>query len=122
MSLESINDIETIMSKNKNLKKFRKHFYVPAVFMIAVEIASILLWVLKGYWLIFILGLITVLVTGVILTVIYYKRVAYICPECGKVFKPNFWSFFFAGHTPRTRKLKCLHCGKKNYCVETYSD
>ena len=122
ISLESINDIENIMNKNKKLRKFRIMMLITAMFMAVIEVISILLLILKGQWIVFIVGIITVFAVGAILTAVYYKKVDYICPECGTVFKPHFWKFFFAGHTPKTRKLKCTHCKKKNYCVETFSD
>jgi len=122
VSLESINDIESIMKKNKNIKKLRRQILVAAIFVTLIEAASILLLVLKGQLLLFILGMIIVFVSAGVLTGIYYKNTSYICPECGMVFKPAFKSFFFAGHTPRTRKLRCPKCGKKKYCVETYTE
>ncbi|MGT2895980.1 MerR family transcriptional regulator [Streptococcus entericus] len=48
----------------------------------------------------------------------YYQQISYICPLCKETFKPNFKTFFFARHTPRTRKLTCPHCHQTTYCVE----
>ena len=50
----------------------------------------------------------------------YFKRVAYICPRCHEVFKPNFKEAFWARHTPTLRKLTCTCCGYHGFCVETY--
>lgn len=49
----------------------------------------------------------------------YAQNVAYICPNCHHVFQPNFKTFFFAPHMPKTRKLTCPHCHEKSYCIET---
>ena len=50
----------------------------------------------------------------------YYRSIAFICPECHKVFRPGKAEFVFANHTPTTRKLKCRECGHRGFCVETY--
>ena len=50
----------------------------------------------------------------------YYRNIAYICPECHEVFKLAMKEFIFTSHTLKTRKLTCVKCGHKGYCVETY--
>ena len=57
---------------------------------------------------------------GIWISRYYFKRVAYICPECHQVFKPKFKEAMWAKHTPKTRKLTCPNCGHKGYCVEVY--
>jgi DNA-directed RNA polymerase subunit RPC12/RpoP len=57
---------------------------------------------------------------AIIMSRYYYKHVAYICPECHRVFRPTFKEMFFAAHTPKTRKLTCTACGHKGFCVETW--
>lgn len=52
----------------------------------------------------------------------YWKHVSYLCPQCHTVFKPKKKEFFFASHTPATRKLTCPCCGRKGFCVETCAD
>ncbi|MGT2937594.1 CPBP family glutamic-type intramembrane protease [Streptococcus caprae] len=52
----------------------------------------------------------------------YYQQISYICPLCKETFKPNFKTFFFARHTPRTRKLTCPHCHQTNYCIEVVEE
>ena len=50
----------------------------------------------------------------------YYRNTAYICPQCHEIFKPSFREMFWASHTPKTRKLTCVKCGHKGFCVETW--
>jgi DNA-directed RNA polymerase subunit RPC12/RpoP len=52
----------------------------------------------------------------------FFKRVAYICPECHTVFRPSLKEAFFARHTRTLRKVTCTHCGHKGFCVETYGE
>jgi DNA-directed RNA polymerase subunit RPC12/RpoP len=119
-SLESIGDIATVMQNKKKLFKVRPVMIAFAVLAELVEIATVALWILEGIWWPFAVGMPVAIALCLWLTGYYYKRVAYICPACHKVFRPKFWSFFNAFHTPNTRKLTCPACGHKGYCVETH--
>ena len=119
-SVESIGDIAIIMENKKKLFKFRAIMISFAVLAEIIEIGTLVLWIAKGIWLPFAVGMPIVLLLCWWLTLYYYKQVAYICPACHKVFKPKFWSFFCSFHTPNTRKLTCPACGHKGYCVETH--
>ena len=115
-------DIENTMRENNK----RKLYKVYATMLIwgsmctATEIVSILLWVLRGNWYVFAVGMPIVAVISFLLTRMYYHSTAYICPECSETFRPSFRYFFFARHTMKTRRLICPHCGKKEWCVEVY--
>ena len=50
----------------------------------------------------------------------YYRKTAYICPQCHEVFRPTMKEMIFANHTPKTRKLTCTKCGHHGFCVEMY--
>lgn len=119
-SLESIGDIATVMQNKKKLFKCRAVMISVAVVAEILEIGTLLLWILEGIWWPFAVGMPLAIALCLWLTVYYYKQVAYICPACHKVFKPGFWSFFNAFHTPNTRKLTCPACAHKGYCVETH--
>ena len=119
-SVESIGDIAIIMENKKKLFKFRAIMISFAVLAEIIEIGTLVLWIAKGIWWPFAVGMPLALLLCWWLTLYYYKQVAYICPACHKVFKPKFRSFFAAFHTPNTRKLSCPACGHKGYCVETH--
>lgn len=122
VSVKSISDIEKMMNAKKKLKKVHGTMLVVGIIMDIIQIGTILLWVFKGIWLPFVIGMPLVILMGALITRMYYKKTSYICAECGMVFKPRFKDFFFAKHTPKTRKLKCTDCGYEGYCVETYAD
>lgn len=121
-SMESLPDIADCMENRKKLHKTLALILVVGILMTAVEVGTVLLWIFTGNWIPFAVGMPLVLLCGVVLTRIYYRRVVYICPDCHQKFQPKFWAFFFAGHTPRTRKLTCPACGHKSYCIETAAD
>jgi DNA-directed RNA polymerase subunit RPC12/RpoP len=87
-----------------------------------VEIGTFLLGIFKHTWLPFIVAMVGVIIAVIFLTRYYYSKVAYICPECHEVFKPSMKEFFWAAHTPKTRKLTCSKCGHKGYSIEVYDE
>lgn len=121
-SVESITDIAQIMKNKKDLRKVRGITLAVGFVMDIIEIATIILWIIKGIWLPFVIGMVAVAAMGVWVSMYYFKKVEYICPECHNVFKPLFKEAFFASHTPKTRKLKCPKCNHKGFCVETYHE
>ena len=122
-SIESIGDIAHIMENKKKLRKMRWTMLGVGLISEAVEIATALLWVLKGIWWPFVfVGIPVMIAIGIWISRYYFNRVAYICPKCHSVFKPKFKEAFWANHTPTTRKLTCPECGHKGFCVETYAE
>ena len=85
-----------------------------------IEIGTLYLGFGKGIWWPFLIGLIPMIGLTVFAMKYYYKYTAYICPECHEVFKPSMKEFFWANHTPTTRKVTCSGCGHKGFCVEVY--
>ena len=122
-SIETIGDIAHIMENKNKLRRMRWTMVGVGLISEAVEIATVLLWILKGIWWPFVLVCLPVMIViGVWISRYYFKNVAYICPKCHCVFKPSFKEMFWANHTPTTRKLTCPECSHKGFCVETYAE
>jgi len=120
--VESIGDVAIIMQNKKKTHRIRWTMLGVGLLSEAVEITTILLWVLQGIWWPFVfVGLPVMIALSTGISCFYFKNMAYICPECHQVFRPKFWSAFWANHTPTTRKLTCTNCGHRGFCVETYA-
>ena len=120
-SVESIGDIAYKMENKKNLHKVRRNMIIVGIIIEIIEAALLALWILKGMWIPFVIGwIVLVLPLAIWISRYYFKKVAYICPQCHAVFQPRFKEAFWARHTPNTRRLTCVKCGHKGFCVETY--
>lgn len=120
-SVETIGDIAKIMENRKNLHRLCWIMLGVGMISEAVEITTVLLWILKGIWWPFLfVGLPVMVAIGIWISRYYFVHVSYICPECHGVFQPVFKEAFWANHTPTTRKLTCPACGHRGFCVETY--
>ncbi len=118
-TVESIGDIAQVMKRRNELKKIHRRMLIPGLAVEAVEVAGLMLWILRGMWLPFVVAEVAALAVGVGIALYYISRVAYICPECHAVFVPNRREAFFARHTPKTRRLTCTSCGHRGFMVET---
>lgn len=121
-SVESIGDIVRIMENKKKLRKMRIIMVSIGIPLEIIEVITFIIGVTQGLWIPFAIGLALEIIFAVIASKFYYEKIAYICPECHKVFRSPFGKILFANHTPNTRKLTCPHCGKKSFCVETYNE
>ncbi len=119
LSARSIGDAAQIMENQKQLTRTRWVMVLMALPINIIEIVTIVIWAKTGLWQPFALGMAVVAAIGVWLSVYYFRRVCYLCPDCHTVFRPRFREAFFARHTPWTRKLTCIHCGHHGFCVET---
>ena len=118
VSVESIGDVAYIMSNRKELKKIHMNLLISGIPISVFQWVSIILWIMKGFWWLFVIWAVIAIPYGVLGSRYYFKRVAYICPQCHTVFRPTFREAFFAVHTPVTRKLTCTSCGHHGFCVE----
>ncbi len=109
------------MIEHKEKLRNTRFLLIPAgIAMDIVEIWTLIYGIMTGKWLPFALGMCFVFATGLLASVFYYKRTAYICSVCHTVFRPAFHKCFFARHTPDMRKLTCSACGHHGFCVEIY--
>ena len=120
-SVESIGDIAHIMKQNNNLAKMRWIMVLTGIPVTALQWTSIVLWITHGLWWLFAIWACVAIPWGIIVSIYYYKHVAYICPECHEIFRPRFKEMFWAYHTPKMRRLTCPKCGRKGLCVEVYA-
>lgn len=123
-SMEKIAKVDTVkeMKNKKNLRKVRTIMLTVGIIAELVEDALIAIGAIYDKWWMIVVGAVFALATAVWISTYYFKSVNYKCPECGTVFKPKFWSAFFAPHTFRTRTLTCPNCSKTSRCLEVYDD
>ena len=119
-SVESIGDIAYAMENKKKLRQLHAILLMTGLPLNIIQWTSIILWIALGMWWIFAAYVLIAIPYSVWAINFYFKRVAYICPQCHEVFKPNLKEAFWARHTPTLRKLTCTCCGYKGFCVETY--
>ena len=119
-TFESIRDVATNMEKKKKLNRLHTMMLIAGLPASLLQIAGIILWIATGKWWLFALWAAVTIPTGVVLTRMYFRNVAYICPACHGVFRPRLKEAFFADHTLHTRKLTCTCCGHNGFCVETW--
>lgn len=120
-SIESIGDVAHLMENKKKLHRLYTKMLAVAIPLELLEAAAIVLWIVKGVWWPFLVWML-VAFPWIFWWVfkVYYKKVAYICPQCHSTFRPGKKEFFWASHTLKTRKLTCSCCGRKGFCVETW--
>ena len=121
-SVESIGDIAYMMKQKNQLMKMRLTMVLTGIPVTALEIIAVILGITQGMWWTLAVWAAVAIPWGIIVSKYYFNHVAYICPQCHKVFKPPFKEMFWANHTPRMRKLTCPQCGRKGLCVEVYAE
>lgn len=119
-SIESIGDIAYVMENKKKMRQLHAILLITAIPIGIIQWTSIIFWIAAGIWWPFALCILVAILYATWATNFYFKRVAYICPQCHEVFYPNFKEALLARHTPTLRKLTCPCCGHKGFCVETY--
>lgn len=121
-SVESIGDIAHIMTSKQKLRKIRLTMLLTGIPVGILQWGSIVLWAATGIWWPFIVYVLAGIPYAIWVSRYYFTNVAYICPQCHRVFKPRFKEAFWANHTPTLRKLTCTCCGHKGWCVETCAE
>lgn len=46
---------------------------------------------------------------------------AFECSKCGKRFMPTLKAYLWGAHSATRRRLRCPHCGVKNWCIRRFS-
>ena len=121
-SVESIGDIAHMMKQKKNLSRMRWTMMLTGLPVTALQWISIIFWIVSGFWWLFAVWACISVPWGIGISVWYFKRVEYICPECHEIFRNKFKETFWSYHTPKMRRLTCPHCGYKGLCVEVYAE
>lgn len=119
-SIESIGDIAYMLENKKSLQKMHAFLVITGLPINIYQWFAIIYGITTGNWWP-ILGYILIGIPyGIGLSIYYFKRVIYICPECHRLFQPTFKEALFADHTSTLRKVTCTHCGHHGFCIETY--
>ena len=113
-------DLSYVIDNKKKMKKLNISLLILGLPFSIMEIVTVLIWIFLGNWIPFVCYLILDIIFGVLISMYYFNRIAYVCPECHTIFKPKFKEALFAKHTPTLRKVTCTCCGYKGFCVETY--
>ena len=121
-SVDTIGDIAYMLENKHRIRRIHAVMLLVGIPLEILEGVSWFVGLRTGIWLPSILGLLTVLLGSAWLVWYYYRNVVYICPQCHRIFKPNFREMFFAGHTINTRRLTCTHCGYHGFCPETVTE
>ncbi|MBR2783486.1 MAG: MerR family transcriptional regulator [Firmicutes bacterium] len=117
-SVESIGDIAHLMSNRKRLRDLRLWLTATALPLGVLQWTSIILWITEGIWWLFLVWLIVTVPYVIRFSRWYFRKMAYICPQCHTVFQPSVREGFWARHTCATRRLTCPACGHHGFCVE----
>ncbi len=121
-SVESIGDVAYIMTNKEKMKRTRIIMAATGLPLNVLQIASIILWITKGIWQLFAVWFLIAIPYGILLSRWYFRKTAYICPQCHAVFKPALKEALWARHTLATRQLTCPDCGHHGFCVEVAAD
>ena len=119
-SVENLGDVAYVMENKKKMKKVYSVILGIGLVLDGLELGAFIYAIKTGNWWLFAGVLLLMLIVLFPLMNFYHKYTVYICPECHEVFKPKKAEWFWANHTPKTRKLTCPSCNYKGFCVETY--
>ena len=118
VSVESIGDIAYIMTNKEKIKRLRLTMVLTGIPLSILQWSSIILWITKGILWMFLVWVTVVIPYAIWFSRWYFRKMAYICPQCHSVFQPSVKEGLWARHTYSTRKLTCPSCGHHGFCVE----
>ena len=99
-SVESIGDIALVMTNREKLRRFRILMLLTAIPLAILQWSSVILWIACGIWWLFVVWIIVAIPYCILFSRWYFKKMAYICPQCHEVFQPSVREGFWAAHTP----------------------
>ena len=119
---ETVPDMEDIVQKihwwESELKPLYTKFLAIGIPLGVAEVATLVWWIAMGDWRPFVVVVVLAVIVSSFLVRMYRASTAYVCPHCRSVFVPKLADWFFASHTPTTRKVTCTSCGTKDWCAE----
>ena len=118
VTVDSIGDAAAVMTNRQKLRNLRTTMVLTAIPLGVLQWTSIILWITKGLWWLFLVWVAVTIPYIIYFAHWYFRKMAYICPQCHEVFQPTVKEGFWAKHTVATRKLTCPHCGHHGFCVE----
>lgn len=121
-SFESIGDIAYVVKRKNKLKQLHALLLITGIPISMLQWVSIILLISSRIWWLLIIWAVLAIPYAIWVSIYYFKKVAYICPQCHEIFKPKFKEALWARHTPTLRKLTCTCCGYHGFCVEVYGE
>lgn len=108
--------------KGTRLYQTQRKMLLEGIVVDIVEVACVVGGIMTGNWwpLVAALPLMAIIIAEMVR--MYHRDARYVCPHCHTTFQPSMREFFFATHTPKTRKLTCENCGTKDWCVEVAAE
>ena len=100
-SIESIGDIAYVMENKKKMRQLHAILLITGLPLNIIQWTSIILWIFTGIWWLFALWVLIAISYAIWVTKFYFKKVAYICPQCHEVFKPKLKEAILQGTLPR---------------------
>lgn len=52
----------------------------------------------------------------------FYKKQHFVCPKCGRAFKPKIVKMIFSMNVPGGKIIKCPNCGEKEFMEPVEDD
>lgn len=108
------------MNVSKNHKVYAALMLVQILLILAVVIGGFVITYNILSFIPALLGVCIGFMLAVVLSEYYYAGAAFMCPDCGKKFKPSRSDFMKSVHGKKGRKFCCPACNKVVVCKEGF--